>query len=104
MSSFQPQSANGGIPSEAGNGTKNAAMDNGFSVPAMSQTSEASRTLWSVPYSRRLRQDPRRRFLTCVTRMGELEPWMDENFIKQIFTTVAGEAVNVKVIRDRNSG
>ena len=36
--------------------------------------------------------------------MGELEPWMDENFIKNVFSTVAGETVNVKVIRDRNSG
>lgn len=36
--------------------------------------------------------------------MGELEAWMDENFIKNVFSTVAGESVNVKVIRDRNSG
>jgi len=36
--------------------------------------------------------------------MGELEPWMDENFIKNVFNSVAGETVNVKVIRDRNSG
>ena len=37
-------------------------------------------------------------------RMGEMEPWMDENFVKNVFSTVAGEAVNVKVIRDRASG
>jgi RNA recognition motif-containing protein len=36
--------------------------------------------------------------------MGELEPWMDENFIKGIWLTAAGETVNVKVIRDKNSG
>lgn len=36
--------------------------------------------------------------------MGELEPWMDEGFVKNVFSTVAGEDVNVKVIRDRNSG
>ena len=36
--------------------------------------------------------------------MGELEPWMDENFVKNVFTTVSGENVNVKVIRDRASG
>lgn len=29
---------------------------------------------------------------------------MDENFIKQIWSTVCGETVNVKVIRDRQSG
>ncbi len=37
-------------------------------------------------------------------RMGEMEGWMDETFIKNVFQTVAGENVQVKVIRDRNSG
>jgi hypothetical protein len=36
--------------------------------------------------------------------MGEMEGWMDENFIKNIFQTVLAESVQVKVIRDRNSG
>ena len=36
--------------------------------------------------------------------MGELEPWMDENFIKGVFLSSAGETVQVKVIRDKNSG
>lgn len=36
--------------------------------------------------------------------MGELEPWMDENFIKGVFLSATGETVNVKVIRDKNSG
>jgi len=35
--------------------------------------------------------------------MGELEAWMDENFIKGIYAS-HGETVNVKVIRDKNSG
>lgn len=39
-----------------------------------------------------------------IIRMGEMEGWMDENFIKNIFNTVLGETVQVKVIRDRNSG
>lgn len=42
--------------------------------------------------------------LTLGERMGELEPWMDENFIKGVFLSAAGETVNVKVIRDKNSG
>jgi len=33
-----------------------------------------------------------------------MEGWMDENFIKNIFQTVLAENVQVKVIRDRNSG
>ncbi|KAI6777890.1 uncharacterized protein J7T54_001547 [Emericellopsis cladophorae] len=36
--------------------------------------------------------------------MGELEPWMDENFIKGVFMSQLSENVNVKVIRDKNSG
>jgi RNA recognition motif-containing protein len=36
--------------------------------------------------------------------MGELEPWMDENFIKGVFMSTTAEQVNVKVIRDKNSG
>lgn len=36
--------------------------------------------------------------------MGELEPWMDENFVKGVFITATSEQVNVKVIRDKNSG
>lgn len=51
-------------------------------------------------------------FYSCVLgqrlihfhRMGELEPWMDENFIKGVFLSSAAESVNVKVIRDKNSG
>ncbi|KAH7369420.1 hypothetical protein B0T11DRAFT_327507 [Plectosphaerella cucumerina] len=36
--------------------------------------------------------------------MGELEAWMDENFVKGVFLTATSEQVNVKVIRDKNSG
>jgi hypothetical protein len=36
--------------------------------------------------------------------MGEMEGWMDETFIKNIFSSIIGEDVQVKVIRDRNSG
>ncbi|KAK9474758.1 uncharacterized protein V1510DRAFT_227795 [Dipodascopsis tothii] len=35
--------------------------------------------------------------------MGELEPWIDENFIRQVWSNF-GEAVNVKMIRDKFSG
>ena len=35
--------------------------------------------------------------------MGDLEPWMDENYLKQIWFKL-GEAVNVKVISDKFSG
>jgi hypothetical protein len=42
--------------------------------------------------------------LTAGSRMGEMEGWMDENFIKNIYNSLLSENVQVKVIRDRNSG
>jgi hypothetical protein len=36
-------------------------------------------------------------------RMGELEPWIDENFVRSIWYNM-GETVNVKMIRDKFSG
>lgn len=38
----------------------------------------------------------------CI-RMGELEPWIDENFIRNLWFQM-GEQVNVKMIRDKFSG
>lgn len=35
--------------------------------------------------------------------MGELEPWIDENYIRNIWHQM-GEQVNVKMIRDKFSG
>ena len=35
--------------------------------------------------------------------MGELEPWIDENFVRSVWYGV-GEQVNVKMIRDKFSG
>lgn len=36
--------------------------------------------------------------------MGELAGWMDENFIRSIFSSALNEHVQVKIIRDRHSG
>lgn len=36
-------------------------------------------------------------------RMGELEPWIDENFVRGVWFSL-GETVNVKMIRDKFSG
>ncbi|EFW99953.1 mRNA-binding post-transcriptional regulator [Grosmannia clavigera kw1407] len=81
MANFPPN--NGGIPTESATTPINGSLDNSFQQAAsLPQGSESSKTLW----------------------MGELEPWMDENFVKNVFSTVSGEAVNVKVIRDRASG
>ena len=35
--------------------------------------------------------------------MGELEPWVDENFVRNLWYNM-GEQVNVKMIRDKFSG
>ena len=37
------------------------------------------------------------------SRMGELEPWIDENFVRTVWYNM-GEQVNVKMIRDKFSG
>jgi hypothetical protein len=36
-------------------------------------------------------------------RMGELEPWIDENFIRSLWFGI-GHQVNVKMIRDKFTG
>ncbi|KAK4167126.1 mrna binding post-transcriptional regulator [Cladorrhinum sp. PSN259] len=86
MSDYVPsggQGAAGAVPNLNGTGA-----DAPFPAPTLAtappapSTSEAAKTLW----------------------MGEMEGWMDENFIKNVFSSVAGEQVQVKVIRDRNSG
>ncbi|KAK4226836.1 putative RNA-binding protein [Podospora fimiseda] len=85
MSDYIPsgsQGAAGAVPNLNGSGG-----DAPFSAPIPSVTNnassgEAAKTLW----------------------MGEMEGWMDENFIKNVFSTVANESVQVKVIRDRSSG
>ncbi len=41
--------------------------------------------------------------LLIVSRTGELEPWIDENFIRSVWFGM-GEQVNVKMIRDKFSG
>ena len=38
-----------------------------------------------------------------MSRMGELEPWVDENFIRNLWFQM-GEQVSVKMIRDKFSG
>lgn len=38
-----------------------------------------------------------------TSRMGELEPWIDESFIRSVWFGF-GEQVNVKMIRDKFSG
>ncbi|KAK4672764.1 hypothetical protein QC763_105920 [Podospora pseudopauciseta] len=73
-----------GVTGAPGNGPNvNGSGDPGFASPSqMPAPSEAAKTLW----------------------MGEMEPWMDENFIKNVFSNTSAENVQVKVIRDRNSG
>ena len=38
-----------------------------------------------------------------IRRMGELEPWIDENFVRSVWFGM-GYQVNVKMIRDKFSG
>ncbi|KAM5385424.1 hypothetical protein ACJZ2D_001065 [Fusarium nematophilum] len=82
---FSAVPANGGAPTSQmsfSNGTPPATDMGSVAPPPGSGQEPPKTTLW----------------------MGELEPWMDENFIKGVFLSSAGETVNVKVIRDKNSG
>ncbi|GKU04254.1 unnamed protein product [Fusarium langsethiae] len=84
-SGFSGVPANNGAPSGPmaySNGTPPAPDMGGVAPPPGSGPDSPKTTLW----------------------MGELEPWMDENFIKGVFLSSAHENVNVKVIRDKNSG
>jgi hypothetical protein len=48
-----------------------------------------------------------RPYVSCysltLSRMGELEPWIDENFVRSVWFGM-GYQVNVKMIRDKFSG
>lgn len=56
-------------------------------------------TLW---YGNVMFELPRYK-LTIILRMGELEPWIDENFVRSVWFGL-GYQVNVKMIRDKFSG
>ncbi|KAK3362359.1 hypothetical protein B0T25DRAFT_512585 [Lasiosphaeria hispida] len=72
-----------GAPGANNGANMNGSGEQNFSATgSMPSSGESAKTLW----------------------MGEMEGWMDENFVKNIFSTVLGENVQVKVIRDRNSG
>lgn len=60
---------------------------------------DSKTTLW---YVHKLLKLFRPRMLT-IFRMGELEPWIDDNFIRQLWSHY-GEVVNVKMIRDKFTG
>ena len=70
-------------------------------LPALALNSKA-------PIARPLSGEPVRttklfRSLADMSRMGELEPWIDENFVRSVWYGL-GENVNVKMIRDKFSG
>jgi RNA recognition motif-containing protein len=80
MADYTAPGAAGAAPAGTNmNGSTDSTFAAGAPLPS---SNEAAKTLW----------------------MGEMEGWMDENFVKNIFSTVIGENVQVKVIRDRNSG
>ncbi|KAH8890427.1 RNA-binding domain-containing protein [Thozetella sp. PMI_491] len=83
MAEFGNAAAVGGATNNGPSNLNGSGAETPFNPgQTVTPTGEAAKTLW----------------------MGEMEGWMDETFIKNIFQTVLGEAVQVKVIRDRNSG
>jgi len=86
---FQPNQGDGGVPPQ---GPPSGMPDQGMGDPsqfqggpqgdgASSTGADGKTTLW----------------------MGELEPWVDENFVRSVWYNL-GEQVNVKMIRDKFSG
>ena len=57
----------------------------------------------SQPTAARYAPSPGSALIDYVYRMGELEPWIDENFVRSVWFNM-GEQVNVKMIRDKFSG
>ncbi|QVM09452.1 hypothetical protein D8B26_004114 [Coccidioides posadasii str. Silveira] len=70
-----------GQPDATAPGFQGPAPGEASAAPGGQQSGEGKTTLW----------------------MGELEPWIDENFIRNIWYQM-GEQVNVKMIRDKFSG
>lgn len=100
---FQPN--NNGMPDGSVNG---GVMDGQFpGAPNMQAsavqtvTNEAARTLWYVYL---LPSPLTATDLLTASRMGELDSWMDEQFIKTLYQNQTGNDVNVKIIRDRGTG
>ncbi|KAI9640904.1 hypothetical protein NHQ30_010745 [Ciborinia camelliae] len=78
----QQQQQQGGMPAgDGGSPAPFAQQGAGVEGSSGSVTGDAKTTLW----------------------MGELEPWIDENFIRSVWFGM-GEQVNVKMIRDKFSG
>lgn len=117
----QFQGGNGGDPGSAGGPQGGDAKTTLWYV--MPTTLPTSRSFGSANYVQRstvlgdvlfytqvpdqlLRTNP-----TCIDhmliearyRMGELEPWIDETFVRSVWYNM-GEQVNVKMIRDKFSG
>lgn len=69
---------------------------------ASPNASSRSATATPLSASRDMSQDGNQEAKTTLW-MGDLDPWMDENFIKHVWSHF-GEQVEVKMIRDKFSG
>ncbi|KAI0200251.1 RNA-binding domain-containing protein [Astrocystis sublimbata] len=85
FNAFNGQPASNGSGSQGDNGSQGLPPTNGQNAGEIApgfQNDSARQTLW----------------------MGELAGWMDEAFIRNLFSNAMNENVQVKVIRDRHSG
>ncbi|KAF9873952.1 putative RNA recognition domain-containing protein [Colletotrichum karsti] len=95
MNSYNPAQGNGAPPPNANGDGFGTPVSGGMPFPGNNGSGEMPGGVQAA-----IPQDANKNTLW----MGELEPWMDENFIKGVFLTATGEPVNVKVIRDKTSG
>jgi len=94
---------------QTGTASPTAAPPNAGAAPPQAQQSGAQQPSTSpVPYAANSQAGsqngtgPNGEGKTTIW-MGELEPWMDENFLRNVWFNL-GEQVNVKMIRDKFSG
>jgi hypothetical protein len=98
MASF---GANAITPSSGdGNDYTASAMNNGSPDVNMGSNPDQKSTIWYVVACIALL----RLVMTDHDRMGELESWMDETYVKNVFRTMTNHEVQVKIIRDKTTG
>ena len=97
-----PPANNGQAPASAGPPQDGEQKTTLWYVPAFPTSFQ---TFVAAPDAARelVSNNQKRGFADRAYRMGELEPWIDENFIRSVWFNM-GEQVNVKMIRDKFSG
>ncbi|KAI1810987.1 RNA-binding domain-containing protein [Poronia punctata] len=91
---------NGNPPSNGSGSQAEATPQGGPGVPPTGLPMAPTNGQGAVDMGANFQNDSARQTLW----MGELAPWMDESFVRGVFSSSMNETVQVKIIRDRHSG